>query len=208
MRSSRPVRARTWTGSGNNQINFKRRISGAWRTTVTTGQTSFAAPALAYFNGRYYAAWSGNRNNQLNVMSSANGTKFDSQVILTQTTYSDPALAAGANQLHVAWRGVGNDQLNVLSSTDGSTFGNYVTLSQTTDVRPALNYLGNQLVLAWQGTGNAQITTIVSTDGGRTFKNLVTSGQTCVGGPAVAPGVIVWTSTTSQGNLNIATLSQ
>jgi hypothetical protein len=69
-------------------------------------------------------------------------------------------------------------------------------------------FVGNQLVLAWQGMGNSQLNTIVSNDGGKTFSGQIVSGQSSRGGPAMANGVIAWTSTTNAKKLNVATLTK
>lgn len=127
-----------WTGTPNLQLNFQRRISGAWQPKVTLGETASAAPAVAFFSRRYYVAWTGtNAEHNLNVMSSADGVNWAGKVTLGDTSPSSPALAVFAGSLYLGWRG-GTDQLNLISTTNGTTWGGKVTLADTTPgaVRP------------------------------------------------------------------------
>jgi hypothetical protein len=246
-----------WTGSWNQQLNFQRRIGAVWQAKVTTGETSPASPALTFYYGRYYVAWIGVGNLQLNVMSSADGVTWSGKQTFGSTSKSSPSLAVfgtrlyliwrdnlndqidyvtswnGTNwggtagtygettmsgqalavksaQLLLAWRGVGNNQLNV-NRGNGSVMGAKVTLGDTTTERPALVVRGpNEVILAWQGVGNNQLNTIVSTDGGASFGGKFTSGETSLGGPALAAtsgsAVVAWTGTDPAHHLNVAWL--
>jgi manganese oxidase len=182
---SRLLIAWTGTGDGNLLLNFQRRLGTAWQPKVTTGHTSPAAPALAFFNGRYYVAWIGAHGyQQLNLMSSADGVKWGDKVTLDETSQSSPALAAFAGRLYLGWRGVGNNRLNLINSTNGTKWGGKVTLGETSTSGPALAATPSQLLIAWRGVGDNRINVIRGN--GSEFSDKVTLPDTTTARPALA----------------------
>jgi hypothetical protein len=117
---------------------------GQWGPGSPLGEFSYHGPALCQFGDRLYIAWTGTDSAaRLNVMSSADGLKFDktTKVTLPESSEYEPALATDGDELYLAW--VGTDpqhQLNLISSSDGVTFrreDKYI-LGQSSIASPAL----------------------------------------------------------------------
>jgi len=98
--------------------------------------TSKQAPALAFYQGLLYIAWT-DATGKLNVMPSPDGIHGGNQVTLNQTSSNGPALTGSSSSLSLAWSGT-NNQLNVSSSSDGKVWGNPTTLNQTSKLAPAI----------------------------------------------------------------------
>jgi hypothetical protein len=147
-----------WTGTdGHLNVAFTNSVAFAnyskLSQSTSTGnvsplvETSDQAPAVAYDNatGRVFLAWKGNGNNQLDVMSSSNGSVFDSSTkvtIGTESTLTAPALVDVLGVLYLSWVGT-NSALNLLVSTDnGHTFSQKTTLAEFSNFRPAVAGLG------------------------------------------------------------------
>jgi hypothetical protein len=107
---------------------------------LVLAETSRGAPAIAHFQGRLYIAWCGtNPDENLNLMSSADGSKFDNKVTLGESSSMGPALAVWADRLYMAWRGKDDaHSLNVISSADGKNFDQKMTFPYGTLFSPSL----------------------------------------------------------------------
>ena len=154
----------------------------------TLPETSDFAPAMAYFNGKIYIAWTGT-NGDLNVESSSNGRTFGNKVTLPETSNAGPALASFDGRLDIAWTGT-DGRLNDESSSDGKSFGRKVTLPETSNAGPALASFGGRLDIAWTGTDSSIIEggdlNVESSSNGKTFDSKVTLPERSFVGPALA----------------------
>jgi hypothetical protein len=154
--------------------------------TILSAETSETAPAVAQFNGRTYLAYVGIGNNQLNVVSTPDGTDFGSQVTLPDSSVSglvSPAMAVFNGRLYLAWTGGSND-LNIESSTDGIHFGNKITFSETSNVGPSLAAFNGRLYMGW--TGRDGHLNVMSTPDGTDFGNKVTLTPVSFQAPSLA----------------------
>jgi len=113
-----------WTGVGNNRLNIAQvGLDGngdpvSLADPVVLSETSPAGPALASLNGNFYLAWTGTRNNQLNIAgTSDNLTTFPRMYISPQTSQEAPSLCILNGNLYLAWTGVGNNKLNIAQSS-------------------------------------------------------------------------------------------
>lgn len=80
--------------------------------------------------------WTDGRH-RLNIMSSGDGTNFDSKVTLEDTSFAGPALEA-RSKLWLSWAGTGNRMLNMMYSDDGSHFSGKNTFEDTGIDTPVL----------------------------------------------------------------------
>ncbi len=176
---------------------------------VTLDDTSISGPALAYWNGRLYIAWTGtDGEHHLNVMSSADGKVFDNKVTLGDTSIARPALAVYNGKLHIAWTGTDSGHhLNVMSSANGIAFGNKRTLGETSRLAPALAQFGNALYIAWTGTDSQRRLNVMRYTDAAGWGNKTTLVDTSPHGPALASGggwlYLGWTGTDSDHKLNV-----
>jgi hypothetical protein len=77
----------------------------------TGGSSSQTGPALVSHAGRLWLAWAGT-DRRINIMSSADGVRFDQKFTLDERTGVQPSLAVHGGRLVVAWAG-GGDRINV-----------------------------------------------------------------------------------------------
>lgn len=107
-------------------------FSGAMNPlTSTDWSLADAAPAIAFFNGNIYYAWTGG-SNHINIAYAAPSTSlggaFSSHKSLvnvggvTQQALGSVALTVSHGALYLAWTGIGSDQINIASSTNGTTW--------------------------------------------------------------------------------------
>lgn len=105
-------------------------------------ETSSSSPAMAVFQNRLYLAWCGTDDRaSINVMSSADGRRFDFRhpEILADSSSTQPALCVLGAELFLAWRGRdAGKSLNVMSTPDGNAFGNKRTYPYGSLFSPAL----------------------------------------------------------------------
>lgn len=145
-----------------------------WQGKVTLQETSDHGPALAFFNGRYYLAWTGRNDNQnVNLISSPNGSQWGNKIVLNTdpSARSDgaPVLTVHDGKLWLSWRGTNDDHpyLYVMSTADGVRWSGKVRLSETSDFGPAMAPYRGVLRLAWTGRDDKRhINLISSSDGG------------------------------------------
>jgi hypothetical protein len=190
------------TYDGNAEVTMTLQFFGQYYQEVTFGyipglvcqvvlaETSNNSPALASFNGLLYLAWTGVRNNELNVNCSANnGATFAGKATSTDTSQQAPALCANQGNLFMGWTGAGNDELNVckvnVSGNSVTGFSGKVTLSETSPYSPALASLNGLLYLAWTGVGNNKLNVAVSLNNGTSFVKKYVSTQTSTAAPAL-----------------------
>ena len=108
-----------WKGSGNQNLNVA--VAPVGTTGMGTsvvdkrilGDTSEQGPALASHGGLLWLAWKGAGNDNLNVMTSADGLTFGGKTTFADASDSQPALASHRGRLFMAWKGSGNQNLNV-----------------------------------------------------------------------------------------------
>jgi hypothetical protein len=166
-----------WKGNGNSSLATMTSTSGistsgtpsstngnTFSGKTTLGERSTNAPALAVLGPNFVIAWTGEGNNQLNIMQSSDGAHWHSKVTLSDTSPSAPALAHIGAEIFLAWRG-GDNRLNLIRSVDGTRWSPKQTISETTDSGPALSSTGPNLLLVWRGRGNNSIN-VVGAPGG------------------------------------------
>lgn len=197
-----------WTGT-NAQHNLNVMRTDNLRVyfgKIILGETSLSGPALTVFNNRLYIAWRGVNNNQLNVMSSADGVNWVNKVTLGETTFFRPALGVYNGKLVLAWTGTdAARRLNIIQSSNGTSWGGKITLGDTSIEGPELCTLGVNLLMTWSGT-DAQHRVNVMTFNGATWFNKVTLGETSNVSPSIenVSGRIYlsWTGTDAANRLN------
>jgi hypothetical protein len=165
-----------WIGQNNEQLNVMGGTLGPfgipefdWRLKQTMGDISPFGCALHSFDGKLWIAWTGQDNQQLNVMGSVHGNDFDTRTKQTMGDTSDaaPALAVHQNRLWIAWMGLDNHKLNVMGSLHGNDFDATTkqVMGETTDGPPALGpFVGGGLCLCWTGT-DGQVNVMRSRNG-------------------------------------------
>ena len=129
------VQAVAWTGASG-ILNTLSGIAIEVGTATALKPTSKQEPALAFFKGLLYIAWTDDTGN-LNVMSSSDGINFTNQVSVGQPSSSGPALTATSSLLTLAWTDA-NGKLTVSSSSDGKEWDPPTTVSQISSFTPAL----------------------------------------------------------------------
>jgi hypothetical protein len=106
-----------------------------------------------------YLAWTGT-DNRLNLISSADGVKFDRKITFDETSNVGPSLAVFNNKLYLGWLGQDN-LLNWMSSSDGQGFGNKVTSTEGSSVAPALAATNDYLYITWSGGGGTDLLNVM-----------------------------------------------
>ncbi len=140
---------------------------------VTLGERASSGPALGVHNNALWMAWTGDGNNQLNVVQvvlRADGSlnvDLSKKQIMGDSSDRTPALASYKGRLWIAWVGVNNRQLNVMGSLNGHDFDTRTRqiLSQTTDDRVVIAPFRNALFMGWTGRGNGEMNVIRSVNG-------------------------------------------
>jgi len=195
-----------WTGT-DGRINFMPRDGATWGRKTTLNVTSNLAPALAFFNGIYVAAFlpRDSTDGELTVIRSFDGQYWSVKSGVGERSEVAPALATFNGRIYLAWRGRRNKYLNVMSSTDGVTWGGKVTLTETSDSPPALAATNTGLLIAWRGVGNNRLNVMRSPDG-ITFGGKMTLDDTTLFHPALAATlshvVLAWQGT-SNDKINV-----
>jgi hypothetical protein len=175
---------------GEVDLYYNNSVQQGFLDKLTLGETSTQHPSLASLNGLLYLAWTGDGNNKLNVLCSAdNGHSFVGKYTSTETSSQAASLATHNGLLFLGWKGNGNDNLNVargtLSGDIVTGISNKITLGDTSSNTPVLASFNGVLYLAWTGTGNNQLNIMSSTDNGATFHNKFTSQETSSQGPGL-----------------------
>lgn len=169
-----------WVGTrGPGQFRWihQRPGSNSWtrKRIVDDGRvrSSHHAPAVAFFKGRYYLAWTGTRPDHpyIHLIRSTDATgaywedhiRFDGRHpnIPEAKSSEGPSLLAANGKLHIVWVGTNKPgNFRWITSTDGTAWGDKRVLTDPARVResyhrPALAFFGNRYYLAWTGTNSA-----------------------------------------------------
>ena len=151
------------------------RNSGDWSRKFyvddNTVRRSAHRPAIAYFNGRYYVAWTGTNPDPPYVhLIRSNPTgefwqdhiKFDEAEGQPEAKSSEgPVLLAANGKLHIVWVGEHKPgEFRWITSTDGLTWGGKEILaepglSRVSNLRPAIAFFEDRYYLAWKGSNDS-----------------------------------------------------
>jgi hypothetical protein len=178
---------------------------------VRTPQTSFAAPAVAWFQNRFFIAWTGtDLETHLNLMSTTDMITFSNPVTLNETSFQTPALTVFQGRLYLAWIETDNTTTCLISSSDGINFSQKVTMNLGEVLAPSLAAFGNRLYLALTPRNDTGFITLTSSTNGTTFGDQITIAESSSAPPALLDDgrehlVLAWTAR-STGQVNIAML--
>ena len=156
--STTPSAYIAWAGTDSQHTLNVQQI-GASSQLADTENYSNNGPALAFFKGHLYLAWTGS-DNQLNVMSlpSATATSWENATKLNQYSNFGPALVAYADVLCLVWIGTDDKhKLNLLFSKDGTDWTGHIKsegLAVASNLAPAsaVGAFGIQAI-AWVSAG-------------------------------------------------------
>lgn len=136
-------------------------------------RVSHHSPAVAFFNGRYYLAWTGTKSAHpyIHLIRSTDSTgaywgdhlRFDGDHPSRPEAKSSegPTLLAANGKLHIVWVGTNKPgNFRWITSTNGTSWGDKRILTDPARVResnhrPAVAFHGNRYYLAWTGTNSA-----------------------------------------------------
>jgi hypothetical protein len=182
---------------------------------VVMPEMTAQAPALAFHQGRLYLAWTGVRDQRLNLaVSTDGGRNFAGKRTLDQTSDASPALASTPNGLVLAWKEAGGAEIEIARvAITGNTAGgagieglaDATRIGEQTDNAPALAFHDGRLFLGWKGSGNETLNLAAAAPGGFAFtKRKLT--DTSELGPALASAGRLWMGWRGLANhrLNVA----
>jgi FAD binding domain len=169
-----------WTGTKNpGQFRWTHHDpeTGGWtrKRIVDDGRVRHSPhpPAVAFFNGRYYLAWTGTGKDDGNpyihlMRSDATGEFWSDHIRFDGTlgrpeaqSREGPVLLAANGKLHIVWVGSNSPgQFRWITSTNGSTWGDRRILtdpaeSRESNHRPAIAFFNGRYYLTWTGTNPA-----------------------------------------------------
>lgn len=190
--------------------------SSAEISKATLKETSIDGPALwTTTNGtvRGVLAWT-DTSRYLNVMTTAIGTKFGSNVRLAETSPVRPAVTrTSSGKVAVAWIGTDSAHtLNVLYDVYG-TRTKLTFWGETSAFSPALVAANNNLYLAWTGTNvgrSLNVLTITTTSGLARGPKVTLWGFSSLAGPSLsyessrAEYVMSWIATSPANHIAVA----
>jgi hypothetical protein len=139
--------------------------SSMWRVARpgNSGIKSKSTPTLTLHNGRIYIAWAGYSNRYLHVMSSYNGTNWQSHKKITKArSRSAPhlisarvrdGLAGGfKTRLYLTWRGYSSKKVMWMASHDGVHWPSVKRVTEeSSDVNPAMVFSHDRFIVGWTG---------------------------------------------------------
>jgi hypothetical protein len=200
-----------WRGT-NNQLNvahFNPSDPTHLANKVILSETSHNAPSLAVFNGRLYLSWRGT-DGQLNIISSADGTTFNTKVIYNIHIRTSPTLVATPVFLEIGWEQPTAQSFIVIaqySTSHPATLSVKVTTTSSSSLPIALSFAGvagyPALVMAWRTAGDAHI--LLGFFGGvPTITGITNTGQTTPFGPALERPWLSWTGTDRSQSVNLS----
>jgi hypothetical protein len=145
------------------------------KTLLQEFSTPSTPPAVAWHKGRFWVAWVGTGNQNLNIV----GMDLDPQTgkyvenrtlkrTLNSTSGGRPALASDGERLWMAFIGVGNRQINIVSAVDGYNFdpASKVTLNSESYFGPSLGIFNGKLWIGYSGLNDQDFSIMgPSTDG-------------------------------------------
>jgi hypothetical protein len=173
------INAEMWAVEG--VVRFTFRLGNK----ATLHESSKRGPAMASSGGKLFMAWSGAGNDNLNILTTADGSNWENKVTSQESSDAQPALAATPNGIVIAWKGSGNDNLNVARVTASNAIASKNILPESSDAGPALAAHNGLLYLAWRGSGNPQLNIAVSRDGGFHFADKIILPEASDAGPAL-----------------------
>lgn len=173
------ISAEMWAVEG--VVRFTFRLANK----ATLHESSKRGPALASSGGKLFMAWSGAGNDNLNILTTADGSNWSNKVTSQESSDSQPALAATPNGVVIAWKGSGNDNLNIARVTGSNAIASKNVLPESSDAGPALAAHNGLLYMAWRGSGNPQLNIAVSRDGGVHFEDKIILPEASDAGPAL-----------------------
>lgn len=200
-----------WRGT-NNQLNvahFNPSDPTHLANKVILSETSHNAPSLAVFNGRLYLSWRGT-DGQLNIISSADGTTFNTKVIYNIHIRTSPTLVATPIFLEIGWEQPTAQSFVVIAqyaTSHPATLSVVVTTTSSSSLPIALSFAGvagyPALVVAWRTASDARI--LLGFFGGvPTITGIVNTGQTTPFGPALERPWLSWTGTDRLQSVNLS----
>ena len=206
-----------WRG-GDNRLNVGRfnpsdptHLAGK----VTLNQYSFNAPSLTAFSGRLYLSWRGT-DGRLNILSSADGSVFNTQEIYSIAILTSPTLVATPFFLEMAWEepsSPSNQSFIVIAQynqVDPRTLSAIVSTNQVSSLPVALDFAGvagyPALVVAWRTPTDAHIQ-FGFFNGTPDVTGIVNSGETTPYGPSLSRNLYSWTGTDPAQHVNVSTES-
>ena len=200
-----------WRGTDNrlNVAHFNASSPTHLANKVTLSEFSFSSPSLAVFNGRLYLSWQGT-DGRLNVISSADGTTFNTKVTYNIKIRTSPTLVTTPLFLEIGWEQPSVQSFVVIAQYDTShpaTLNSVVTTTSTSQLPVALSFAGvagyPALVMAWRTASDAQI--LLGYFGGNpTITGIVNTGQTTPFGPALERPWLSWTGTNAALSVNLS----
>ncbi|MGO8950590.1 MAG: hypothetical protein ACLQUY_23655 [Ktedonobacterales bacterium] len=179
---------------------------------VTLNEFSYNSPSIAVFTGRLYLSWRGT-DGRLNIISSANGTTFDTKVTYNIKIRTSPTLVTTPLFLEIGWEQPSAQAFIVIAQYNTSqpaTLSVVVTTTSTSQLPVALSFAGvagyPALVMAWRTASDALI--LLGYFGGNpTITGIVNTGQTTPYGPALDRPYLAWTGTDRSHSVNVSTES-
>jgi ethanolamine utilization protein EutP (predicted NTPase) len=145
-------------------------------STALKGERSDHSPSLAYFNGKFYIAWTGTDHyHHVNVMSTADGKNWGNKKTFTTspgpaTSKDGPCLLVAKNRLYLAWSGGGHKRLLQLMSKaygdDWDPKDEDPLKGERSDHSPSLAYFNGKFYIAWTGTDHYHHVNVMSSEDG------------------------------------------
>jgi hypothetical protein len=181
---------------------------------VTLNEFAFNAPSIVAFNGRLCLSWRGT-DGRLNIISSANGTTFNTKVTYSIAILTSPTLVATPFFLEIGWEEPSSHPINqtfiVIAQynlANPGTLSVLVSTTQTSSLPVALDFAGvsgyPSLVVAWRTASDARIQ-LGFFNGTPVLSGIVTTAQTTPYGPGLARPLLSWTETDPLQHVNVST---
>ena len=155
-------RSTPWTGAAGLQRGLNWMSSGdgvTWTKRTPIGETSRHSPSLAYFQGRFYIAWTGYESEQnLNLMSSADGLHWGGRIAFRTEprracSNDGPFLFAEDRHLHLVWSSrEAVPRLQWCSSRNGTDWTPRQVIGGSSKHAPAMSSFSGHPYVAWTGT--------------------------------------------------------
>ena len=180
---------------------------------VTLREYSNNAPSIATFNsgtptGRLYLSWKGT-DGHLNIISSADGSTFNTKVTYGVTVRTSPSLVSADMYLYVFWEDVSASSPIVVgryNPANPASLSPVVTLTATSQLPVGVAKAGvaaPDVVVAWRTASDAHIQLGVFV-GGPVLSNALTTAQTTPYGPALFEPFMSWTGTDAARSVNVS----
>jgi hypothetical protein len=181
---------------------------------VTLREYSNTAPSIATqpISGtptfRLYLSWRGT-DGRLNIISSADGSTFNTKVTYGITVRTSPSLVSADMYLYVFWEDVSASSPIVVgryNPANPASLSPVVTLTATSQLPVGVAKAGvaaPDVVVAWRTASDAHIQLGVFV-GGPVLSNALTTAQTTPYGPALFEPFMSWTGTDAARSVNVS----